>query len=586
MNRARGWIQDSGKLESLFNVVDIFNKKSSSYINLRKIIIKEKIENADDVKILIKELSNNKGYLNNPLISHRALVGTRTKPNEVNSIIQCLIPGQSKRIGIVDWACDNFIRLSYTLDFISYDDKKDSYTITDLGLKLSNCKKNQQKYDILKDAFRSYPPIVRILELLYNQYLENSIDPSLTKFELGKELGFKGEDGFTTYSQNLFIHALNNADKTEKKKIRQNWEGSSDKYSRMICGWLLNSEINWIEKRKKNIEIKIGTESFASTLGSFQITCDGINAFRSCRAYSKNLGSNKKVFFEMLATKCADKEFLRLRRTYILKTIKQPKKISQIIDSLDKNNLKNITKETIIDDINNLKRIGLDISFKNDKYKLRDSIELLEIPNDLKNKIITPTILEEKKQILREELTHLKHEYLDLLDLSIGGKPSSILFEIRIVELLNEIIVAKHLAGGNRPEIVAYYPSLNPINSIIIDSKAYSKGFSIPATERDKMIRYIDEYNRKDKNLNSNAWWEKYQAPDYPKAAIIYSFVSSLFVGQYVKQLEYINRKTKADGNAIKIETLLTKVNNVLSSKIRYNTTQFFSDLSCNKEVE
>ena len=59
----------------------------------------------------------------------------------------------------------------------------------------------------------------------------------LTKFEIGRQLGFVGEDGFTNLSQNILVRTLVADGGLEKKGIRnlQNWEGTSDKYVRTIA---------------------------------------------------------------------------------------------------------------------------------------------------------------------------------------------------------------------------------------------------------------------------------------------------------------------------------------------------------------
>ena len=503
----------------------------------------------------------------------------------MDSLIQVLIAGQN-RLGIVDWACDNFIRFAYTLDLISYVEKKDSFTITKTGLELTQANNEFERFKILKGCLKSYTPVIRVLELLFNQRELNSNKPSLTKFEIGRELGFKGEDGFSTFSQNVFIQALNSAEtKAEKNKIKQNWEGSSDKYARMICNWLMNENIDWIKKTRKSVSIKIGDESFTEKLQSYQITISGITALKSSGAYSRNKGSIKKVFFEMLATKGADKEYLRKRRTHLLKCINRPKSTEQIVSYYKKNKFENITTQTIKDDIENLKRIGLKINDKTSGYKLKDKIELLEIPNYALNLKVTPSSLENTKQNLRETLKNLDHKYLDILDFSISGKSGAIKFEVRIVELLNEIIIAKHLSGGNRPEIIGYNPEINPLDCLIMDSKAYSKGFSIPANERDKMIRYVEEYIAKDINLNSNRWWEEFKSPDYPTKPVKFGFISSSFIGQYINQLAYINNRTEISGSVITAEVLLKKVDQILSTKNEYNLNSFFTEIGSNEMV-
>jgi len=575
MNRPRGWIQDSGSIENLIKVVELFDKKSETHNNLINVLIPLRIKDSSLRQQLIEELKQ-------PQISFFTLVGSRTPNNKVDSIIQCLIEGQN-RLGIVNWACDNFVRFAYTLNFIAYNKLKDAFYITDFGLLLSRALTTNEKFEVIKTALKKYPPTLRVLELLYKQLDTQPIAPSLTKFEIGRELGFKGEDGFTTFSQNVFIQTLNLTESSkERNKIKQNWEGSSDKYARMICGWLMHEKISWITSSRKVVEVQIGKDKYKEKLQSYQITIEGIKEFRSMRSYSKNSGTVKLVPFEMLATKGADKDYLRIRRTYILKAIQSSKTVEQIQSYLKKYNLNNIGTETITDDIINFRRIGLDISFRNKKYKLKDKIELLEIPNTITYNKIKPSVLENTKQKLREELKYLDHEFLDLLDLSISGKKSAIQFEVRIVELLNYIIIAKHLTGGNRPEIIGYNPKENPEDCIVIDSKAYINGFQIPVNERDKMIRYIDEYNAKDEKLNKNKWWNNYKSPNFPTKEIKYSFVSSTFIGNYFQQLEYIKNRTGVSGCAITAETLLRKVNNILNEKNTYDVKNFFEELGCN----
>lgn len=555
----------------------MFDKDSSVHNDLIESYLPNKITSIWERNHLIDALQNNDGYLWNPLIDYRSLVGTRVRArDQVNSIIQALIPGQS-RLGIVDWACDNFIRFAYTLNFISYQESTDSFSITSSGLELSRSP-DAEKFNILKIALQKYPPVIRILELLHNRYHASPENPSLTKFEIWRELGFKGEDGFTTYSQNVFIQALNSVDVEEKNKIRQNWEWSSDKYARMICGWLRHEKIGWIKSTRKSISVHLWEEIFTEEISSYQITIGGIGALRSSRSYSSHRWVVKNVSFEMLATKNEDKNYLRMRRALILKSLTQPKTLDDIVLYLTQNNFINISKETVEDDIQNFMRIGLQINCNNHRYGLIDEIELLGIPNT--SELHEPTDLEGKKQVLRSTLKKLDHEFLDLLDLSRMDNQWR-QFEIRIVELLNKVITAKHLSGGSRPEIVAYFPDINPVNCVIMDSKSYRNWFSIPASERDKMIRYIEEYKAKDWALNSNRWWENFQNPNYPTANIKFSFVSSLFIGQFQSQLTYIYNRTFANWSAITAEVLLVKIDRILNDEDCYGVNDFFQDIAC-----
>ena len=115
-----------------------------------------------------------------------------------------------------------------------------------------------------------------------------------------------------------------------------------------------------------------------------------------------------------------------------------------------------------------------------------------------------------------------------------------------------------------------------------MDSKAYRNGFNIPNSERDKMIRYINEYNQKNPALNSNKWWENFKAPNYPWNPIKYSFVSGNFIGQFLNQIQYILAQTGINGGAITSEKLIEKVDTVLNPSISYTVNDFFNDLGCN----
>ena len=145
---------------------------------------------------------------------------------------------------------------------------------------------------------------------------------------------------------------------------------------------------------------------------------------------------------------------------------------------------------------------------------------------------------------------------------------------------------ALHLSGGNRPEIIAYSPNINPSNGVIMDSKSYRSGFNIPNSERDKMLRYINEYNQKNPALNNNRWWENFRDPNYPRNPIKYSFVSGNFIGQFLSQIQYILTQTGINGGSITSGKLIEKVDAVLNPNISYTINDFFNDLGCNGLVQ
>ena len=314
-DRSTGWIQDPGSVENLIKVIELFDHNTQTHQDLLNNLVPQKVLPRDGRQIFIEELLSRNGYKNYPKIHYKNLVGTAFRPRPTarcNGIVQALIPGQ-KRPFIGNWPANNFIRWAETLDFIQRDRIDDTYSITDSGLNITQTKSVEARFDTLREAFLQYPPVTRILELLYREYENNPPNPILTKFELGRKLGFRGEDGFTTYPQHLIIHAIV-IGSAKRNTILTNWEGSSDKYARGICGWLSHPQINWVKKSAKTVSANIGGQIFTTDIPqSYQITISGIDAFRKSRARSRHQQIPKRVIFEMLATKGSDRNYLGTR---------------------------------------------------------------------------------------------------------------------------------------------------------------------------------------------------------------------------------------------------------------------------------
>jgi len=589
-SRSTGWIQDPGRLENLIKVVELFDHNSQTHLDLLRNLIPQKVLPQDGRQTFINQLRSRNGYNNNyPKIGYKYLVGTAFTPRSsarCNGIVQTLIPGQ-RRPFISDWPANNFIRWAETLGLIQYYPVDDAYSITSFGLRLTQVNNISSKFNVLKEGLLQYPPVTRILELLCIEYDRTPHNPLLTKFELGKELGFRGEDGFTTYPQHLVVQAIA-TNSGQRNRILTNWEGSSDKYARMICGWLMHQRIGWVEKSAKTVPVNIAGRVFTTNIPqSYKITIEGINAFRESRARSRHQQVPKRVFFEMLATKGTDKSYLRTRRALTIQCLKSWRTLQQIQTHLKNDRLSNIPINVIQDDITNFKRIGLNVlSNKQNKFRIADNIINLRIPT-LATPQLVPSYITQTKLRLSGLINYIDHSYFDLIDLGFDGRQNK-LYELRIVELLNLInsLKALHLSGGNRPEIIAYSPDVNPNNGVIMDSKSYRGGFNIPNPERDKMIRYINEYNQKNPTLNSNRWWENFRAPDYPQNLLKYSFVSGNFIGQFLSQIQYILTQTGINGGAITSEKLIEKANAVLNPNISYTINNLFNDLGCNRLVQ
>lgn len=224
-----GWIQNAAKTSSLKSLVKVFVYDSDINKTLRETKLERLIKDANKdyfVRLISAEKMN---------IPYKALKGRghgdgmrRTAP--CSGIAQAAIPAQGGKEYTDDWSADCFLRWAVSLGFLSYNRDTDSCGITEAGTLFANTRKNSsEEKECLGRAYLSYPPAVRVLSLLNE-------GGHLTKFEIGAKLGFSGEAGFTSVPQNLFVHALCTAAPEERKTIRSNVEGDSDKYARMICG--------------------------------------------------------------------------------------------------------------------------------------------------------------------------------------------------------------------------------------------------------------------------------------------------------------------------------------------------------------
>lgn len=214
----------------------------------------------------------------------------------------------------------------------------------------------------------------------------------LTKFEIGKQLGFTGEVGFTSMPQTTLVRAIANTKNTvEKAKMKTDWEGSSDKYARMISKWLI--KLGLLERIPKEITVCFGGKTYTSKINhAFMITAQGLTALNRALGKSKHTRIPKNVFYEMLATKGIDREYLRTRRALILNYL-YAKKSATAWDILRcpimaKHNI-DTTLCSIHDDVKGLINMGLDIEISGDNYKWRDQINEFIIPIPISTKNLT-----------------------------------------------------------------------------------------------------------------------------------------------------------------------------------------------------
>jgi hypothetical protein len=492
-------------------------------------------------------------------IKYRHLVGTSFTPRKAsrcNGIIQATVKGQGRDF-IGDWPADNFVRWAHCLGFIKYDYSDDAFSITETGLELTAAydaslqnseELSKKEHDILTDALLAYPPAIRVLSLLATE------DAHLTKFEIGRELGFIGEGGFGSMPQNTLIRTLAGInDSKEKNKMKADWEGASDKYARMIARWLSN--LGLVEQVKKTVSISIGGSDYSETIGqAYMITAQGITALNRSFGKSRHPRIKKNICFEMLATKGADREYLRTRRALIIKQLTESNK-AVTVDEIRLYLLDKGVEATVVaiqDDLAGFIRLGLDISLDGEGYSCHDRINDFVIPlvSNVKESAIGTV-----KDELREKIAHISKDYLALIDLAYDAEQNR-LFEMKTLELLLDEcgFEGTHLGGSRKPDGVIYTVNSTDDYGVIIDTKAYADGYNLPISQADEMQRYIEENQRRDEKENPNKWWESFGG-DVKR--FHFMFVSGHFKGKYQEQIARISQITKTSGAAVAICDLI-----------------------------
>ncbi|HIU25392.1 MAG TPA: hypothetical protein IAC50_02685 [Candidatus Copromorpha excrementigallinarum] len=549
--RTFGWVQDPSDFRSLCDVVAIFDKNSSKHCELKESIIPRLVEDRDGKAGLIEALEAD------PLrISYADLVGTSFTPRSAarcNGIVQAAVPGQVRAF-IGDWPADNFVRWAHALGFIEYHYEDDTFSITPSGLELTEARTqgkeiNEEEKKILTTAVLAYPPAVRILKLL-----AETEETHLTKFELGKKLGFVGENGFTSLPQSILVRSLAvETSAVEKSKMRSDWDGSSDKYARMIAKWLI--KLGLAEQAAKEVTVSAAGTQYSEKIGqAYMITAAGITALNRADGRSRHGRISKNVCFEMLATKGKDREFLRTRRAYILKIISEGKTgtgTEEIKAYLESRGIR-AGVDTILDDVRGLINIGLNIVIEGEEIFWNDAINDFVLPL---GQNLTCSDLIQVKEKVREKLNHLSHDYLALIDLAYDPAQNR-LFEMKTLELLTDECGYQglHLGGSRKPDGICYTRGLEKDYGIIIDTKAYSGGYNLPISQADEMERYVRENQTRDPEVNANGWWEGFPAD---VKTFYFMFVAGHFKGNYLNQIDRIWRSTGVSGTAVDISRLL-----------------------------
>ena len=591
VQRTFGWIQNPGELSKLRKVVASLQKGTKEYDylihNRLPLLKKNGFISEKDYDDFISILTNQTAFPYEKLKGKGA--GKAGRKNALCSgIIQAILDAQKHIMftdmsdNIVkmnkpytdDWTADGFLRWAVSVGFFNYDGEADTCTLSDSGKTLAFTEiDSTDEKNILGEALLTYPPALKVLSIIA------SSSEAVTKFEIGAQLGFKGEMGFTSIPQEQFVANVCEASSDkEKTEIRQNMEGDSDKYARMIAGWL--SQLGWVSKTSKTVSETFLNKTYSLEIGTaFTITVQGLNALKRANGYSKYPRMPRRVLFQMLASKASCVDFLRKRRACILNALKTSDKTAESICNSLKSYDIDTNIKTIQDDIIGLNNIGLSIRLIGDNYRLDDTIIGLEIP---KNKIVTDSIIELKDSIA-EKLKYIDHRYLILVDYAYsdkkGGEKNAEArqFEIETANLFTKELNFKgeRLGDSNKPDCIIFYDK----NGTIIDNKSYKEGFSVDKHCADEMHRYIVHNQKRNPKVPPNEWWKKF---DSAVTNFTFLFITSKLVGDFKHNLQELSMNSGIKGGAIGVDNLLYLADKLKNNDIKYPD---FFDLMQNDEI-
>ena len=344
--RTFGWVQEAYTVSNLKNVVRVFVPDSAINRLLREDKIPRLVSKENDKGDMIRYLSSEKIQIPYSLLKGKGTPKGYTRSNApCSGIIQAALPGQRKEYQS-DWPADSFLRWAVSIGFLNYSREDDTCSISELGYEYAiSADGSNEEMLILTRAFLSYPPVCRILALL-------SDGNPMTKFEIGCQLGFVGEAGFTSIPQHLILQGLSMAvSPEERNKLLSDTEGTSDKYVRTICAWL--KSVGWVSQVTKRVTENVGNTTYSDSLPqSYQITLQGKRVLNYSTGRSKHKRIDKRVMWDMLSTKPSDRNYLRNRRTYLIKYISSAyRSIDEIIAYLQTKQMTE-DKDTVSDDNN------------------------------------------------------------------------------------------------------------------------------------------------------------------------------------------------------------------------------------------
>lgn len=362
--------------------------------------------------------------------------------------------------------------------------------------------------------------------------------------------------------------------KKRKKNIRSDREGTSDKYARMIASWLIKMKL--IEKRPKEICFSSGKKEYKMTIGqSYVITPKGRNAIKKSRGNSKHKRIPKVVYWEMLATKVENCEYIRNRRYYILKSLEYKPMNSKDISNYLMQYGVSESQPVIESDLKSLEYIGLELFLSNDKYILKDKIIYLEKLIEIKE---SKSDILKIKDSLYEKVKNINSKYFSLIDMAYTSSLNRD-FERYTIDLFTEELgfYGTWLGGANKPDGVIYHGD----TGVILDEKSYSKGCAIQKNIADSMVRYIEDNKLRRVDINNTEWWNNF---DDGVKNFSFMFVSSFFKNKHEEQLKNMHKRTNVCGASLSVVNLILYAEEIKKGNI--SKKEFLNKIFLNQEIK
>lgn len=409
------------------------------------------------------------------------------------------------------------------------------YDLTDLGRRLKTLPKSsnyergfrlltEAESGVFKEGLLTNPPVIKVLSLFEKD--RKSDHRGLSKYDVGKELGFVGDIGFTHLDP--FWIESNGYSFSDK-------EGDADKWARTIISWL--NQVGWVKPFGTQ---RIGNRELIIYTSSEQV--EVILKYDAQRIV-------RNVPVEML---CSGHhpfpKLIQKRRSIILQSLSSKEcTADELVATITSNGIRFDQKDCEFEVIN-LQNAGFRIIENGGYYKLIDKIEL-DIPPivvesqdvDSLEKLIEEMVLKYERTLPLKLIDHL---------IRFGCDPAhSTEFEGIVAEFFRNIGYKAEYLGQGRGRVtdvlVKYiHPSTYAKSyGVIVDAKSTSSKYNFPVGDKRKMKEYIGLHG------------PKLMAEAIQRHA--FAFASFDFITNLEPHLQEITDDTAIGGCAIDIFALL-----------------------------